>query len=444
MTQQRKVPVGRLSRLTRLAVAGARAGASAVLQGDGKAAAQLAAATLGDLRGVAAKLGQMLSYVDGMTPAAHSEHYESAMRFLRAAAPASPWDEVQRTVELELGGPLDRLFAEFDATPVASASLGQVHRARLPDGREVAVKVQHAGIAQAVEADLGNTGVLDGLVAALGGRRIDSPGMFRELRQRLREELDYRLEADRQEEFRRRYAVDDRVDIPEVVRSHSALRVFTTSFARGLDFEQACARPEAERHAWARTLWRFVFRGNLVFGLFNADPHPGNYLFHDDGRITFLDFGCVQPIKPARLVLSRAMHRAAAARDEAAFRPLAARYAGTVPGRYQELAVRFIRACFDPIFHSPFRLTRAYSGSLFTSLMAMARESAGYPDDEVSPMPEGLLFMNRMNFGFYSVLARLQVEVDYAAEERTFLVEDHAPSAGDDLQRQVVELADKA
>ena len=96
------------------------------------------------------------------------------------------------------------------------------------------------------------------------------------------------------------HAGDPTVRIPALVASHSRKHVLTTEFVRGLSFEAACAASENERRAWAETMWRFVFKGNLLGGRFNADPHPGNYIFHDGGRITFLDYGCVQPIDPAR------------------------------------------------------------------------------------------------------------------------------------------------
>ena len=430
MAEDKKIPTGRIGRLARLAVAGVRTGASVVLDRDGSATARAAAEALGNLRGVAAKVGQMMSYVDGMAPAAHAQHYESAMKVLRAAAPQSPFDDVKRVLEEDLRQPLDRAFAEFDRQPLASASIGQVHRARLPNGLEVAVKVQHPGVAQAMEADLASTGVLEVLAGAMGGKRVNSAGMFEELRTRLREELDYHREANHQTRFAAIHQGDARVVVPAVHHSHSAARVLTSTFVRGVGFEEACGAPLEDRQAWARTLWRYVFRGNLVHGIFNADPHPGNYLFHDDGRVTFLDFGCVQPISPARVRLSRMMHRAGGARDESAFAPLARDYAGTRPGRYDVMATQFIRLCFEPVFGSPFHITRDYSGRLFTTLTGMANASRTMADHEVTPMPDGVLFLNRMNFGFYSVLARLNVVVDYAAEDRTFLPGDDSDLGG--------------
>ena len=154
------------------------------------------------------------------------------------------------------------------------------------------------------------------------------------MRQRVREELDYTLEAERQEFFVRLHAGDPHIDIPRVVRSRSSRRVLTTTLKTGVSLEQASTAPEALRRSYAETLWRFVFKGNLVGGLFNADPHPGNYLFQPDGRIVFLDFGCVQPISDQHRAAARTAHHAALRRDEAGFRTSMRRLLGTSGGAY--------------------------------------------------------------------------------------------------------------
>ncbi|APR75037.1 Ubiquinone biosynthesis monooxygenase UbiB [Minicystis rosea] len=417
----RRVPQGRLGRLARLATVGARTGASMLLSKDGTSAAQHAAEVLGTLRGIAAKVGQMASYVDGVVPEEHRASYETALRSLRAAAPTSSPEAIRRAVEEELGAPLDRLFADWDDVPLASASIGQVHRATLADGRRVAVKVQHPGIARAVESDLENASVLEGMASALGARRWESKRVFEEIKQRFREELDYGLEAERQRAFRDLHAGDPTIHVPAVIGDRSARRVLTTELAVGRSLEEAATAPEPARRAHAETLWRFVFKGNLVGGMFNADPHPGNYLFQDDGRITFLDFGCVEPLGGERLEHARALHAAACRRDEASFARLAAHILETRGGRYEELAVAYSRRCFEPLFASPYRITRAYAASLAEGVKSLAMQARSFDDREVAPLPQGMLFMNRLQLGFYSVLARLDVEVDYIELERGFL-----------------------
>ncbi len=428
MTDERELPQGRLSRLAKLARVGARTGASLLLSGDGgQAAAQQAAEVLGSLRGLAAKVGQMASYVDGMVPDSHRDAYQTALAGLRAAAPTSSPQQIRKQVESELGAPIDKLFAEWDDTPVASASIGQVHRAKLPaessqPGLEVAVKVQHPGIARAVENDLENAGVLQQMVATMGPRNLNSKRPFDEIKQRFREELDYQLEAERQQRFAELHAGDPDIEIPQVVPERSARRVLTTAFKYGDSLERAATADVETRRRYAQVLWRFVFKGNLVGGLFNADPHPGNYLFQPEGRIVFLDFGCIQPIVPTQREKALDLHCAAVFRDEAAFKLAARHLLQLRGGRFEADSVAYTRRCFEPLFSSSYRVTRPYVKSLVEGVMAMKQHVLS-KDSGFVPLPEGVLFMNRLQFGFYSVLAQLDVEVDYHQVERSFLEE---------------------
>lgn len=418
----RKLPQGRLGRLGRVAWVGARLGASKVFDRKEQTAAAVAD-VLGTLRGLASKVGQMASYVDGVIPETQDTPWQKALAALRAAAPASPPGEVRATIEAELGGSLESLFEHFDVTPFASASVGQVHRARLSSGREVAVKVQHAGVARALESDLANAGLLERVVSPLVGRHLHASDVLAEARTRFREELDYRLEAERMGMFRRLHEGDASVIVPRVVPERSSKRVLTSDFVSGLGFDQACQASEQERRTWAQALWRFVFRGILVGGMFNADPHPGNYVFQPGGRVAFLDFGCVQLLSAEHQRMAVQVHCDAAMRDEAAFRAHGIPYLQAHPGPHEDLALAFMRHCFEPVFVSPFRMSREYVAGLVRELAESANEARKLPLDEVPPLPEGILFMNRLQFGFYSVLARMDVDVDYSAVERGFLDE---------------------
>lgn len=417
-----RVPTGRLARFAKMVGVGARTGASLLLSRDGKGAAEHAAEVLGSLRGLAAKVGQMASYVDGFVPDDHRESYERAMGKLLAATPHSSKAAIRALVQSELGAPIEELFASWDDEPLASASIGQVHRATLADGREVAVKVQHPGIDRAIEADLSNAGVLQGMVGALVSKSVGVHDVFEVVKQRFREELDYTLEAERQREFSRIHADDRWVRVPEVVADRSARRVLTSELVKGMSLDEiAGLDPERRRH-YAEVLWRFVFRGNLIAGMFNADPHPGNYLFAADGTVCFLDFGCVQAIGAHEQRWARHTHRAALARDEQEFERGVTGMMGLQGGAYARAVLDYVRRCFAPLWESPFHISRSYVAEVVREIQSLKRFTISR-DKSVVPMPPGLVFMNRLQFGFYSVLARLDVAVDYSAIERELLAD---------------------
>jgi predicted unusual protein kinase regulating ubiquinone biosynthesis (AarF/ABC1/UbiB family) len=422
MPEERPLPQSRLGRFARLAAMGVKTGAGMLVDRSGGSAAETAADVLGQMRGLAAKVGQMASYVDGLVPERHAAAFETSLKALRAQGPRSSSEAIRALVEEELGAPLDELFAEWDDVPIASASIGQVHRARLPAGREVAVKVQHPGISKAVESDLANASLLESFVGALGGKRFDTRAMFDVIRARFREELDYVHEAESLLAFARLHEGDPAVRIPELIASHSRARVLTTELVVGATFEEACAASEQERQAWAKTLWRFVFKGTLVGGMLNADPHPGNYVFQENGRVVFLDYGCIQRIGDRR-AYAVGVHRAALARDEAAFGRGVARMVASTPGPLEDLAVSYTRQCFIPLFSSPYRITKPFAAELVDRMRDMAVAARKVPDESFFTMPADMLFVNRLQFGFYSVLARLDVEVDYASVERAFIPE---------------------
>ncbi|RYZ05946.1 MAG: AarF/ABC1/UbiB kinase family protein [Myxococcales bacterium] len=422
MSKDSGVPTGRLGRFVKLAGVGARASVDMLARKGSEKVAERTAEVLGNLRGLAAKLGQTASYVDGFVPETHRAVYEKALGALRTAAPRSAPEAVRALIESELGAPLDKLFESFDEAPFASASIGQVHRAVLPNGEVVAVKVQHPGIDDAIESDLSNVGLLEGFIGALGPRALNSGAVLEEVKTRFREELDYRLEAERQEQFRQLHASDPTIAIPRVVRERSARRVLTMELVTGATLEEAALAAPELRARYAQTLWRFVFKGNLVGGMFNADPHPGNYLFQADGTVTFLDFGCIQPIRGHRLEEARDLHRAALRRDDVAFRRAAAVILESKGGSYEAAATAYSRRCFEPVFGSPFHITPQFASSLVSEIKTV-KDQLFAKDKSFVQLPTGMLFMNRLQFGFYSVLARLDVSVDYAAVERRFLEE---------------------
>jgi predicted unusual protein kinase regulating ubiquinone biosynthesis (AarF/ABC1/UbiB family) len=201
----------------------------------------------------------------------------------------------ERVIREELGEEPSRRFARWDPQPVAAASIGQVHRAVLRDGRQVAVKVQYPGVDRAIRADLDNVEVLYGLFSAFALKGLDVRAIVDELRARMGDELDYRLEAAHQAGFARRYRGHPFIHVPDVVSEHSTARVLTSEWVDGspwAEFVAQADQPAKERAG--EVIWRFAQASIIRHGVFNGDPHPGNYRFHADGSVTFLDFGLVK------------------------------------------------------------------------------------------------------------------------------------------------------
>ncbi len=253
------------------------------------------AAELGNMKGAIMKLGQLVSFIaEGLPPEA-----QQALASLQAdVAPMAP-SLAETVVRSELGADPEHLFLDWNPVPVAAASVGQVHRAVLRDGRVVAVKVQYPGVDEAIMSDLDNAEVLYGLVSAFSLKGLDVKALVDELRLRMGDELDYRLEAASQTEFADIYRDHPFIHVPDVVPAYSAQRVITSEWADGLTWaEFEASASESARQRAGEVLFRFAQGSINRHGVFNGDPHPGNYRFHPDGSITFLDFGLVKRWSP--------------------------------------------------------------------------------------------------------------------------------------------------
>jgi predicted unusual protein kinase regulating ubiquinone biosynthesis (AarF/ABC1/UbiB family) len=253
--------------------------------------AQDVAKELGQMKGVVMKAGQLISVIAETLP----DEAQAALATLQADAPPMAPSLAAQVVREELGDEPDRLFLDWPDLPAAAASIGQVHRAVHHDGRLVAVKVQYPGVADAIGADLGNAEAMYGLLSAFAMKGLDSKALVDELRARMTEELDYRLEAANQEEFVRAFDGHPSAHVPAVVSELSTRRVLTTEWVEGWTFDQLLEHGNAAtRQRAGETVWRFAQHAILRLGAFNGDPHPGNYRFHHDGDVTFLDFGMVK------------------------------------------------------------------------------------------------------------------------------------------------------
>jgi predicted unusual protein kinase regulating ubiquinone biosynthesis (AarF/ABC1/UbiB family) len=246
---------------------------------------------LGNMRGAAMKVGQTLSAVDlGLVPEEIRPQFQEILASLQQDAKPMSFRAIRKVIEEDLGEKLSDTFVEFDEEPVAAASIGQVHRAKLEDGRTVAVKVQYPGIGDAIRADMQNLRLALRMLNVIAPG-IDTGPIAEEIRERIGQELDYELEAANQRSMSRAYRGHPFIFVPDVVTSLSRERVLVSEFVDAHRFADVRDWPQADRNRLGEILIRFYINGPLRHRLLNGDPHPGNSLFFEDGRVAFIDFG---------------------------------------------------------------------------------------------------------------------------------------------------------
>jgi predicted unusual protein kinase regulating ubiquinone biosynthesis (AarF/ABC1/UbiB family) len=315
-----KIPtsrVGRTARIGGLAAgqairqAGTRAanvarspeGRDAALERRHIEAAEQIVTALGTMKGAAMKVGQVLSFLDvGMVPEEYREEFQRKLGALRDAAPTVTFKDMRKVIEEELDDPVAEVFDEFDEEPIAAASIGQVYRARLTDGRQVAVKVQYPGVAAAVRADMQNLGLILRLAKRIAPG-MDPKAIGEEIRSRIQEELDYELEAQNQRSLARIFRGHPFIVIPDVITSLSRERIMVSEYVEGTGFEELKTYPQEERDRIGEMLFRFYFGCLYRHGQFSGDPHPGNSMLLVDGRLAFFDFGLFKRMPPGGVEL---------------------------------------------------------------------------------------------------------------------------------------------
>jgi predicted unusual protein kinase regulating ubiquinone biosynthesis (AarF/ABC1/UbiB family) len=368
---------------------------------------------LGEMKGVLMKVGQLVSFIVEALP----DDAQAALASLQAnAAPMAP-TLAATVVREELGGEPEHVFREWVDLPVAAASIGQVHRAVTTDGRDVAVKVQFPGVGEAIEEDLDGAELMYTMFSAMALTGLDARALVDELRARMREELDYRLEARNIDEFGRHFAGHPWVRILNVVPELSATRVLTTEWVEGMSWDQFVASAPAETKQWAgEVIWRFGQHAVHRLRAFNGDPHPGNYRFHHDGSVTFLDFGLVKRWEPGEwerlepsldaIVVHRDPYLLITAMEHAGF---------LAPGHGldPELVYEYVSSPYQPYLVDEFTFTREWMRDTLARIVDL-----GGPHAAVIAklnMPASFVILDRVVWGISAILGKLNVTAPWRA-----------------------------
>jgi predicted unusual protein kinase regulating ubiquinone biosynthesis (AarF/ABC1/UbiB family) len=392
--------------------------------------------TLGEMKGLPLKLGQMASYIEGLAPPGYEDRLQRVLARLQQQAPPLSPEAAVRVVREDLGAPPQDVFAEWELEPFAAASVGQVHRAVTRGGERVAVKVQYPGIDKAMENDLKSLSLLESMIAPLG-RRYQSRETLDELRSVFLAEVDYRIEAEAGEAFRRVHRDDDQIVIPRVFHSLSTKRVLTLELIEGVDYasfaEQAS---QDDRNAAGETLARFMFRALYRHGLLYADPHPGNYRFLGGGRVAFLDFGCHKRLPPSLVAGMKRYVVALQRGDMDAFYRACVEVLGYDPSDPQswKLYTEYTQLVLRPLIADErFMYTKDFARESVAFLVRGGRDIVFKPDEALPNLPAPLrmptdfTFVHRLQWGFSSVLAGLRAEANWRRLVEPWILDGEYP-----------------
>jgi predicted unusual protein kinase regulating ubiquinone biosynthesis (AarF/ABC1/UbiB family) len=371
--------------------------------------AQDVADTLGTMKGVLMKIGQLASYVDdGIAPPAR----RILGRLQDSVPPMSP-ELAAGVIEAELGAAPERIFKEWDPLPIAAASIGQVHRAITADGQAVAVKVQYPGVAETMAADLGNVSLIRSLLK-IAVPSQDVTALIDELRERIGEELDYVREAENQRRFAAYFDGHPTARVPKVIDELSTARVMTSELATGARYAEMLGWSQEERDLAAETIYRFTFRSLYELQAFNGDPHPGNYLFEPGGQVTFLDFGMVKHFTQPELDPLIAMIDALCIRDDPEeFRRAMERADFLTPGAPipTEAVTEHMTLFYASVRErGPTTMTSEYASAIARRYVDFKNPLAAY-----AKIPRPYVILQRINLGLFAILGEMNATADWRA-----------------------------
>ena len=399
--------------------------------------AQQVVTVLGTMKGAAMKLGQVMSFLDvGLVPEEFREEFQRKVGELRDAAPKVRFDDMRKVIEADLDEPVAAAFADFDPDPIAAASIGQVYRATLPDGRDVAVKVQYPGVANAVRADMQNLGLIMRLLARVAPG-LDAKSIADEVRKRINEELDYELEAQNQRSLRRIYRGHPFIVIPDVVTRLSRERVLVTEYVEGTGFEEHKGYDQAARDRIGEVIFRFYMGCLYRHHQFSGDPHPGNYRLLADGRMAFLDFGLFKRMDSADVELEIRCQRAVVEDDAETLHRLLAE-GGFLPQPERvdpDHLMEFVR---DAIWWHTTDEEIQLTPDIATEVMIESSDprSSHFREMRHQEMRPEHLFGRRMEMLTLAVLGQLRARANWHRIAREWMFED-APA--NELGRQEAE-----
>ena len=415
-----KLPTTSVGRLSRAVLAGMRGGLLAWRSKDAAEGAldvdSIAAlvSSIGQLKGMAMKAGQLLSYLEVSLPV----ELRGALSALQTHSPPMPFERVTETIERELGNHAAALLARMDREPVAAASIGQVHRAKVADGLEVAVKVQYPHIEEALRADFRPAAAGTTFIKLLvPGSDVNE--LVSEVQKAVLEECDYEREARQQKHFWTLYADHPTLVTPEVHSDFSSKHVLTTTWMNGIRFDEFLSRSpsQPQRDRVGEALFEFYVGSVFKYGLYNWDPHPGNYVFRHDGRIAMLDYGSTREFehgfveKLARLTLALHTGTRDAVRD--ALLGLGMIHEGEAHDL--DAALALVRSFYGPMLNDEVVAIGSGASDSLRTVFEGKRELLKLH------LPRELLFILRIRLGLMSVLARLGARANWYRLERAFI-----------------------